>query len=120
MALFLIIEDTDYVLNALCTMVEAFGHHYLAATSAEEALEVSLDQPADEPIRLIICDFSLPDIDGIRLMYLLTHHFGFSEDQIIMISGYDREKIGFSGPHFLRKPVDLDTFSDLIDELLAA
>lgn len=63
-----VVEDDAAVLNSLCALLGAHGHHAIPCTTAEEFLEIF--DPAQRAC--LILDLRLPGMSGTQLQHHLT------------------------------------------------
>jgi CheY-like chemotaxis protein len=80
----LLLDDDAFMLAILQDMLDSLGDfHVHAATSAREALAMLPRLRAD----LLICDLSMPEMDGIEFLRTVAGH-GYA-GQVILLSGMD-------------------------------
>ncbi len=115
----LLVEDDDLTLRSLSMVVSALGHVVVAASCAEEALQVV----QKKTVHLLMTDFHLPGINGVDLVTELRkcgHRV-----PVILISGYLNESVQEKARSakinvMLPKPPDLRkleaTLTMLLDE----
>ena len=77
----LIIDDEEYVRDALQMVLERAGYEVRVASDGNEALEVQREEPAE----LIITDIIMPEKDGVRTIKEMRREFPAL--RIIAISG---------------------------------
>jgi len=103
----LLIDDEEVSRQSLGQGVEAMGFTVLHAASAEEGLQVFLEEKVD----LVITEIKMPGMDGIELVGHLRQYAANIE--VILMTG-DAEmglvidSIKAGATDFLRKPIDLD------------
>jgi len=85
----LLIEDEAITRAATAEALRNAGQEVLEAGNAEQALVLLADNPA---IRLVIMDFVLPGMDGLKLMDLIHHRR--PKLPIILVSGYLSQQAG--------------------------
>jgi phosphoserine phosphatase RsbU/P len=64
----LIAEDEKHTRLALNLVLRQAGYSVILATNGLDAYEKIQQQPASRPIRLIITDFKMPELDGLGLI----------------------------------------------------
>lgn len=116
----LIVEDSLDTLALLRTLFEQKGGDVMAATSAQEALEMA----ARLAPGVIISDIGMPEMDGYQLLAELRRLPGLENVPAVAISGYameeDRERARLAGyDAHVAKPVDVEALFALIQELTA-
>lgn len=80
----LLLDDDAFTLEMLKDMLAALGYsHVHAETDARRALKAL---PAFRP-DLLVCDLSLPEMDGIEFLRTVAHE-GF-DGSVILLSGMD-------------------------------
>ena len=106
----LVVDDDGSVADAVEMLLEAAGYRVTTTESAIKALRIVEDNPPDA----IMCDAAMPGMDGAELLSALRRNPATSSIPIIIMSGYDRCKVGEIGQDgFLWKPF-------LIHEMVAA
>ena len=108
-----LVDDDPEILDSLSTIFSSSGYSVTTAASGAEALEVF----SMEPQPVVICDYSLPDTEGIDLLK------GFREllpeVQVIMLTGKGTIDIAVSAMKvgmfdFVTKPVDPEHLIELV------
>jgi CheY-like chemotaxis protein len=115
----LLVEDNKIPRTAMAESLRSAGLKVLEAVNGKEAL-VLFDQ---NPVKLVIVNFALPDIDGLQLMDLM--HQRRPKLPMILISGYLSQRTGEvmlarSGrcSRFFSKPVRPSALVQAVKELL--
>ena len=113
----LLIDDEPIVLKTLSQGLNDLGYHVSTCASAQEALQ---QYRADTP-DLVITDYRMPDMDGIRLARALLE---IDHRPIIMLSAYNdlplvREAVGAGVSTYLVKPVEAARVAPSIEAALA-
>jgi two-component system, OmpR family, KDP operon response regulator KdpE len=83
--LLLVIEDEKPIRRFLRASLLSEGYRVSEAKTGQQGLTLALAQPPD----LVILDFGLPDMDGLRIIEELR---GWSQMPIIILSARDQEK----------------------------
>jgi PAS domain S-box-containing protein len=78
----LAVDDDALVLLNTAAMLEDLGHRALTATAAEEALEIL----AAENVDLLITDYAMPDVDGLKLARTVKERW--PETTVMLATGY--------------------------------
>jgi len=111
----LLVDDEPAVVQSLAALLELeTPHKVLTETSAPRAVQLAKVTPLD----LVISDFLMPDMDGIRL--LLEIRRLYPESTLILLTGYaDKEnairainEVGIF--HYMEKPWDNDDLLTII------
>jgi len=80
----LLVDDDTYMLELQARMLRSLGHSRVtAASSGKEALVQLENDPLSAEV--IICDLSMPDIDGIEFLQILTR--SSFRGAVILLSG---------------------------------
>jgi len=93
----LVIEDHDCIAANLKIHLEAKGHEVRTAPSGERGLEIAGHfQPS-----LVLCDLTLPGIDGYAVVRILRRHPSLNRTRFIAMTGYslgpDRSELHQAG-----------------------
>lgn len=101
----LIVDDEPEILESLSLIFKLRHFNVITASSGNEALELF----SREPISVVLCDNSLPDIQGIEL--LKEFRSILPEVQMIMVTGKGTIDIAVTAMKtgvfdFITKPVD--------------
>ncbi len=114
-ATILLVDDEDVVVRSVAALLELeTSHTVVTETSPLRAIELAKVRPLD----MIISDFLMPEIDGIRL--LLEMRGLYPESALILLTGYaDKENairaINEAGIfHYMEKPWDNDDLLTII------
>ena len=116
----LVVDDTKDVADTCSMLIELSGHEVRSAYTGNRALEIA---EAFCP-QVILCDISLPDIDGYELAQRIrATHWG-RDVVLVAITGWGEEDrkarslaVGFS--HHLTKPIDPETIESLLESIAA-
>jgi putative two-component system response regulator len=105
----LIVEDNDFVGEALMRLLQLEGHHVDLTTTGNAALHEVWASPPD----LILLDMMLPDVDGKEVCSKLKSDEATRLIPILIISACDEREsqlqvIAAGADGYLRKPVDMD------------
>ena len=115
----LIVEDNATTRLVLTRYVKSFGFNTETTDTAEKAVEIVKQAAANDPLKLIIMDVRLPDVDGLTALREMKNHVSNSKTCFIIISASggeeEAERIAhMNGAHFLMKPVKLASLFDTI------
>ena len=111
----LVVDDDAAVVQSIADLLELETKHtVLTETSPLRALQLAKVQPVD----LVISDFLMPELDGIR--FLLEIRRLYPETTLILLTGYaDKEnairainEVGIF--HYLEKPWDNDDLLTIV------
>ncbi|SHH77563.1 PAS domain S-box protein [Ferrimonas marina] len=112
----LLVDDNDTSLEVLERTLSSFGFLVYRARSGQQALS---QLEVMEPPELVLCDYRMPQMDGLELAQRLID-WGMAPERILMLTAYSDEtlhqrtdKMGLAG--FLTKPTNP---SRLLDKVL--
>ena len=113
----LVVDNDDYVLNALEMFVRAAGYDVITAESGTEALEIAaVKRPA-----AILCDAVMPGMSGADVLENLRHAPTTSGIPFIMMSAYDESRAGVPEMDgFLSKPFQMREMVSVIETAIKA
>jgi DNA-binding NtrC family response regulator len=117
----LVIDDEKSWGDSLVTQLNKFSYNTILATSGQEGIEFAHKYFPD----LILCDISLPDIDGFEV-YEELHKTEFERiAPFIFISGKTdfsniNKKIKDLNCEFLTKPVRLKKIIETIEKIIGS
>ena len=117
----LVVEDVPDILILLDTTLKFKGYQVVTATNGQEALEII----QKEHPRLIITDILMPKMDGFSLVHRLRLDPKTRDIPVVFLSATyvaPEDKafaLTIGVTRFVEKPVELETFLPMIDELLA-
>ena len=107
----LVIEDNATNLELMTYLLNAFGHTTIVAHDGEEGVTAALTSSFD----IILCDLSLPKLDGYGVVQRLKTEAMLRAVPIIAVTASamvgDRDKTiagGFDG--YISKPITPETF----------
>lgn len=111
----LVVDDEPAVVGSISTLLELeTPHQVLSATSPARAVQLAKVNPLD----LVISDFLMPEMDGIRL--LLEIRRLYPDSTLVLLTGYaDKENairaindVGIF--HYMEKPWDNDDLLTIV------
>ena len=91
----LVIDDNASSRNILSEMLESMSFEVSLAASATEGIaELKQAQAAHSPFRLVLMDWRMPEIDGIKAAELIRQSPAIADQpKIIMVTAYGNESI---------------------------
>jgi DNA-binding response OmpR family regulator len=103
----LLVEDDPNTLEGLIVLLSHDGYWVRGASSGRQALQLIETAPFDA----VLCDYSLPDMDGLRVCRELRERC--SGLMIFLITAYNNVELSKSAlasgvAKILYKPLDLD------------
>lgn len=108
----LVVEDSDMVRGLIVGLLQVHRYDVLEAGNGREGLRVLHDHP---DIRLIITDYEMPEMDGVKFIRRVRERHPKEELAIIGISSHELESLSArflkSGANdFLTKPFSSEEF----------
>lgn len=79
----LVVDDTAATRKLLCHMLKVQQYQVTEAESGDEALSLIQDNP---DIRLVVCDYYMPDMDGYELTRRIRRQFSSDRLRVIGVS----------------------------------
>lgn len=118
----LIVEDDPDILKLLSTTLTFKGYRVTTTRNGRDALEaIQQERPA-----IIITDIMMPHLDGFGLVHRVRIDPAMRTIPVIFITATyvtpeDKEfALNIGATRFIQKPVDLEDFLKVVDELLKA
>ena len=119
----LVVDDNASSREILQTLLESMSFEVSVAASAQEGIAELEREAKIRPHKLVVMDWKMPGMDGIKASAVIRHHPGIPQiPKIIIVTAYSREEVmqrsedvGVDG--FLLKPVGQ---SVLFDAIMAA
>lgn len=116
MAVVLVVDDEDVLVEMIASLVEDLGHTPVVATNGREALELLRRGP---PPTLIISDLMMPKMNGAELTSAIRGDRALSHIPIILMSAALRSQDQIPADRFIHKPFDLNALTELIEQFIA-
>ncbi|MGK0299139.1 MAG: PAS domain S-box-containing protein, partial [Gammaproteobacteria bacterium] len=119
----LVVDDNATAREILSSMLASIGMRVDQAGSGESAIALLEDYSGDDPYKLVLMDWKMPNMDGVETTRALQSNSNIDEiPTVIMVTAYGREEAvhnakGVDIKDFLTKPV---TPSTLLDAMLMA
>ena len=119
MATVLVVEDNDMNMQLVEYLLEEGGFTIMKATSGEEALRVTSEQPPD----LILMDIHLPGMDGLSVVKQMKEDARTQRIPILALTAHamrgDRDRFLQAGcDGYISKPIDVKSFIPAIQRYL--
>lgn len=116
----MVVDDNSSSREILQTLLESMSFEVTVAASAEEGMAELEKEAATRPYKLIVMDWKMPGMDGIKAAAMIKRHRDLPlKPKIIIATAYGREevmqrseKVGLDG--FLLKPVGQSVLFDVI------
>jgi two-component system, sensor histidine kinase and response regulator len=116
----LVVDDNASSREILQTLLESMSFEVTVAASAEEGIAELEKDAKDRPYQLVVMDWKMPGMDGIKASGVIKRHPSLPQKpKIIIATAYGREevmqrseKVGVDG--FLLKPVGQSVLFDAI------
>lgn len=115
----LIIEDNPTNMELIAFLLEAFGYLPIQAFDGEEGVMLARREVPD----LIVCDVTLPKLDGYGVVQALKQDAALRHIPIIAVTALamvgDREKLLAAGfDEYISKPIEPEIFVGQVERLL--
>lgn len=120
----LLVDDSDTARSVLKNMLLSFGFEVLEASSADEALELYVEESKQNPISLIITDWAMPGKNGVQMLEELQKEKVKTSPSVLMVSAYGADKIRVEAHNktlideYLVKPISPSVLFDSIQKTL--
>jgi two-component system, cell cycle sensor histidine kinase and response regulator CckA len=115
----LLVEDQEDVRRAVTKMLQSYGYSVIAASNAEEALQI-LNVP-EQRVDVLVTDVVLPGMDGKQLAAVVAEKRPATK--VLLVSGYNEvvteADLADSTFLYLSKPFTAETLSNKIREIMA-
>jgi signal transduction histidine kinase/DNA-binding response OmpR family regulator len=116
----LVVEDNASSREILQTLLESMTFEVSAVASGEEGIAELEKEAKTHPYKLVVMDWKMPGMDGIKACELIKRHGGIPvKPKMIIVTAYGREEVmqrsakaGVDG--FLLKPVSQSMLFDAI------
>lgn len=113
----LVAEDHLDSLDAIQTLLEAFGYSVLTAMNGREAVDLALEEHPD----LILMDIMMPELDGFAATRLLRSRESTRTTPIIAVTAMEGARqlsLQAGANDFVAKPVNIRTLLAKVREWL--
>lgn len=113
-----VVDDFSGVRTIVKEALEKKGYQVLEATNGEEAMKYFNGTQID----LLITDYDMPDMDGVKLIEKIRGTIRYMYTPVIMLSGVRKERIEAKINHlniacFIQKPFDIKHFYSVVERL---
>ena len=116
----LVVDDNASSREILQTLLETMSFEVTVAATAEEGIAELEKEAKDHPYKLVVMDWKMRGMDGIKASEVVKRHTGLpTKPKIIIVTAYGREEVmqrsskaGVDG--FLLKPVSQSVLFDAI------
>jgi CheY-like chemotaxis protein len=120
-ATILVVEDNEKNLKLVRDVLQYAGFDVVAASSAEQGLEIAMERPPD----LVLMDLQLPGMDGTAALRQLRDSPRTRSVPVVAVTAFamkdDRERAlraGFDG--YLEKPISVQALPEQVRSFLPA
>ena len=119
----LVVDDNATAREILSSMLASLGLRVDQAGSGESAIALLEEYGGDDPYKLVLMDWKMPNMDGVETTRAIQSNSKIDEiPTVIMVTAYGREEAaqeakGVAIKDYLTKPV---TASTLLDAILMA
>ena len=118
----LVVEDEEEVRELAAEFLKSAGYRVLTAKDGDEAIKVSVEQRADDPICVLVTDIVMPKMRGPELAKWMKAQL--PDLKVIYMSGYleFNKSTGefLEGSYFLQKPFSRESMVSKIEETMRA
>lgn len=120
----LVVDDVASSREMLEETLKSFSFQVTCVNSGKDAIKLLQESPADEPFKLVLLDWRMPEMDGIETSLHIKENANLSQiPLIIMITAYGREDVmqqvkSACLDGFLLKPITPSTLLDTIMDTL--
>jgi len=116
----LVIEDDDFFQNFLEIVLSGEGHDITLCSDGEAGIKSAVEDVPD----LVLCDLSMPKMDGYEVIRELKKMDSMAGIPIIALSAHDkaedRDEAFSAGAHgFETKPIEVDRLIGRVKKALA-
>ena len=114
----LVIDDVDYMRTIMITMLENLGlTNITQASNGKQALELI----KSNKFHLVLCDWNMPELDGISLLKIIRLSHKTTTLPFIMVTTNQKmddvkECISSGVSGFLLKPFSLESLDKVLDD----
>jgi CheY-like chemotaxis protein len=112
----LVVDDELVIAQLLAEVLSDAGYEVLTATNGRTGLAISR---AIHP-ELVLTDYMLPALDGIRLVHELRRHPATRDVPVVLMSCARPGKDELRDVPFLAKPFDLDEVLEIVARHIAS
>ncbi|MBF0273783.1 MAG: response regulator [Nitrospinae bacterium] len=118
----LVVDDNKTSRTILQNLLQSFSFNATIASSGKEAIELLESSPKDDPYKLVLMDWKMPEMDGIEATNCIRKNPNITSiPTIIMVTAYGREEVVRKAEEanldgFLIKPVNSSVMFDTIME----
>lgn len=117
----LVVEDNDDDSRMLSNVIEmVMNHKVTLASDGVEAVRIAGETVFD----IVLLDLRLPRLPGVSVAEALRQMESYCSVPIIAVTAYDlsgvrRQALQAGCSHYVTKPIDVQSFIDLVSEYLA-
>ena len=117
----LVLDDEPNITNLVGNILELEGYEALKANSPKEALDI-LDKNWKE-IRVIICDYKMPEMDGLEFVKLVRKNPLYNNIDILMLTAIDtydtiKKSVLLGVKDYIIKPFEPKEIIESIEKIL--
>ncbi|WP_432735298.1 response regulator [Maridesulfovibrio sp. FT414] len=114
----LVVDDNESARQIMLETMESLNFNVTALSSGKQALK-ELNESVDDPYRLIVLDWKMPEMDGIELTTSVRSNELLRDTPIIMMTAFGREEIMVKAEKagvnaFLIKPIKQSMLFDTV------
>jgi len=103
----LVVDDDPSILRLIAKIVSSAGHHVSQAENGSKALDFVLQDPPD----LVVCDWEMPELDGVELCRRIRSQNLAQYAYVILLTGKSStdevvQGLAAGADDFVTKPID--------------
>ncbi len=102
----LITDDNKSARDVLSGMLSLMGFETTEAKDGEEALNIVLNNPEDNPFDIIFLDWRMPGMDGVETGKIITEKTGKQKPYVVLVTAHEKDE------HF--KSIQQQYFDDIL------
>jgi len=112
----LVIEDNSDIRENLAELLELQGHKALTASDGRQGVEQILNEIPD----LVICDISMPELDGFQVLTIIQNNSHLSSIPFIFLTAKAeksdiRRGLDVGALHYIVKPFTEDQLMNAVN-----
>ena len=116
----LVVDDHPVVLEGIADFLESFGYHVLSALRGQEGLRLALDEQPDA----VVCDYVLPDVDGLSMLRLLRQYAATAAIPFVLLTSRANDEVlqelqRFGSVAYLDKCSGVGSLLGTLEQMLA-
>ncbi|MEN3015165.1 MAG: response regulator [bacterium] len=116
----LVVDDDQNIVNLVQRILDLEGYESIGVLSANEALSILSSNYQD--IDIIICDYMMPEMDGLNFVKMIKQEPRYENIKIIMLTAIDafdviKQSMDLGVKDYIVKPFDPQEVLNAIEKL---